>query len=76
MKIDELKDKFKYDLIGCWISCEGTFINIMNEQWEFLSNGTGRTISNSLISGQDIEEFKWKRKSFSKSRKIPKYRGI
>jgi hypothetical protein len=62
MKVEELKNKFKYDLIGRWISYEGTFVNIMNEMWEFFSNGTGRTISNSIMSGQDIEEFKWRRK--------------
>ncbi len=62
MNVEELKDTFKYDLIGLWISCEGTFGSIMNEVWEFLPNNTGRTINNSLMSGQEIEEFKWKRK--------------
>lgn len=62
MKIEELKDKFKYDLIGRWVSCNGTFINVINEVWEFFSNGTGRTISSSVMSGQDTERFKWRRK--------------
>lgn len=62
MQVEELKDRFKYDLVGRWISCEGTFINIMNEIWEFYPNSTGRTISNSIMSGEDIEEFKWRRK--------------
>jgi len=62
MNDEELKDKFKYDLIGRWVSREGTFESIMNEVWEFLPNNTGRTISNSLMFGQDVEEFKWKRK--------------
>lgn len=37
-------------------------MSIMNEVWEFLPNNTGRTISNSFMYGQDIEEFKWRRK--------------
>lgn len=62
MNAEELKARFKYDLIGRWVSCEGTFESRINEVWEFLPNNTGRTISNSLMFGQDVEEFKWKRK--------------
>ena len=60
--IAELKEKFKYDLVGHWTSCDGTFINIMNEAWIFYSNGKGSIISNSLMLGEDREEFRWRRK--------------
>ncbi len=62
--VENMTERFQHDLIGRWVSCEGTFTGIMNEVWEFLPNNTGRTISNSLMSGQDIEEFKWRRKDF------------
>ena len=60
--VEKMTERFKYDLVGRWISCEGTFIGIMNEVWEFLPNNTGRTISNSLMFGKDIEEFRWRPK--------------
>jgi len=62
MNIEDLREKFKYDLIGKWTSCEGTFINVMNEQWVFFLDGSGVTISNSVMSGEEKEEFHWRKK--------------
>ncbi len=62
MIVEELKNTFRYDLIGRWTSSEGSFNNITNEVWEFEANGNGRTISNSILSGSYKEEFKWRRK--------------
>ncbi len=62
MNIEELREKFKYDLVGRWASCESTFANIMNEIWIFYSDGKGVTISNSIISGEDKEKFLWRKK--------------
>lgn len=60
--IEKYKEKFKYDLIGYWISCEGTFSSIRNERWIFYSNGRGITIYNSLMTDEDKQEFMWRKK--------------
>ncbi len=62
MNKEALKEKFKFDLIGRWISCEGTFSNVMSEIWEFYADGNVRIISNSVMSGQETEEFRWRKK--------------
>ncbi|MCX7746005.1 MAG: hypothetical protein N2645_03795 [Clostridia bacterium] len=59
-KVEELREKFKNDLVGHWSSCQGTFDSIMNEEWIFNADGTGESISRSL-SREEKEEFYWRK---------------
>lgn len=59
--LDGLKERFKYDLVGHWYSCQGTVDSIMNEEWIFYPDGAGKYISRSIMSDEDIQEFKWRR---------------
>ena len=61
-EIERLREKFKYDLVGRWSSCQGTFTAVMNEVWIFYSDGNGITIDQSAWSGEKKEEFRWRRK--------------
>ncbi len=63
MEIEKLREKFKDDLVGRWVSELGTFSNIMDEEWLFYSNGSGVIISSSTANGDEIEEFIWRKKS-------------
>jgi|WetSurMetagenome_2_1015567.scaffolds.fasta_scaffold772889_1 hypothetical protein len=62
MNIEELKTRFKEELTGSWHSCQGTSDMLMSEEWVFLPNGTGRIKQRSVMSGEEIQEFLWKRK--------------
>ena len=63
MEIEKLREKFKDDLVGRWVSELGTFSKLMDEEWRFYSNGSGVIISSSAASGDEIEEFIWRKKS-------------
>lgn len=62
-QIQKFREKFKYDLIGEWSSFEGTISNMMNESWIFNSDGKGKIISRSVMLGESIQVFKWRRKN-------------
>lgn len=61
-QIEKLREKFKYDLIGEWTSFEGTFSTMMNELWKFDADGKGKITSRSVMFGESVEHFKWRRK--------------
>lgn len=62
-KVEELREKFKNNLIGHWVSCSGSFDMIMNEEWVFKTDGTGFFISRSLSTGEGKKEFFWRKNS-------------
>lgn len=61
-QIEKLRETFKYDLIGEWSSFEGTISNMMSESWIFNADGKGKIISRSVMFGESIQVFKWRRK--------------
>ena len=61
-QIEKLREKFRCDLIGEWVSFEGTFSTMMNETWTFNEDGSGKIIYRSVMFGEDVDDFKWRRK--------------
>ncbi len=60
--IDELKQIFRFDLIGHWVSCQGTFEAIMSEEWIFCPDGSGSVRRRSVMMQEDRESIKWRKK--------------
>jgi hypothetical protein len=83
-KIELYRKKFKHNLIGKWQSFSGTFDVLMNELWIFYPDGNGVIISNSIMSGEVKESFRWRNNSiqcieidyFNKSYKKPCWEKI
>ena len=61
-KIDTMRVQFRYDLIGEWKSFEGSVSTMRNESWRFNEDGSGKITYRSVMSGEEIDDFKWRRK--------------
>lgn len=83
-QIEKLREKFRYDLIGEWKLFEGTFSNVMNESWTFNQDGSGKIKYRGVMSGEFVNDFKWRRKGelnieisyFDKDAKDPVWRDV
>ena len=60
MSLDDLKNKFRDNLTGTWITYQGSADIMQNEEYRFHADGTGRETHNSVLTGKEEREFRWR----------------
>ncbi|MDV6236764.1 hypothetical protein CH379_014140 [Leptospira ellisii] len=61
LEIESLRNRYRTETIGRWVSCQGTFNVIRNSEWTFYRNGQGFKVERSLREGEIRTGFFWRK---------------